>query len=74
MVAEVDTQTGLVIRDSVTAIDDRAPGESEQLTLSNFHALEDRETGEILVSLPRYFAQAPVDGAADITLIRSSLA
>jgi BNR repeat protein len=67
VVAEVDTRTGLVMRDSVTILDDRAPGESEQLTLSNFHALEDRESGEILVTLPRYYAHAPVDGAADFT-------
>jgi hypothetical protein len=57
---------------------DRAPGESERLTLSNFHALEDRESGEVLVTLPRYFANVPMDGArdftADLTLIRCGLA
>ena len=76
--AEVDTQTGLVIRDTVTAIDDRAPGESERLTLSNFHALEDRKSGDVLVTLPRYFAHVPMDGArdftADLTLIHCGLA
>lgn len=78
VMAEVDTETGLVIRDSVTAIEDRAPGESERLTLSNFHALEDRDSGEVLVTLPRYFANVPMDGArdfrADLTLIRCGLA
>ena len=78
VMAEVDTQTGLVIRDTVTAIDDRAPGESERLTLSNFHALEDRKSGDVLVTLPRYFAHVPMDGArdstADLTLIHCGLA
>ena len=78
VVAQVDRATGLLIRDSVTAIDDRAPGESERLTLSNFHVLEDRESGELLVTLPRYFANMPVGGeadfTADLTLIRCRLA
>jgi|AP95_1055475.scaffolds.fasta_scaffold15897_2 hypothetical protein len=78
VVAEVDTGTGLVIRDSVTTVDDRGSGESERLTLSNFHALEDRETGEVMVTLPRYFADVPVgvpsDFTADLTLIRCGLA
>ena len=78
VMAQVDTETGLVMRDSVTAVDDRGPGESERLTLSNFHALEDRKSGEVLIALPRYFAQMPVDGAtdftADLSLIRCGLA
>ena len=77
VMAEVDTKSGLVIRDSVATVDDRAPDESERLTLSNFHVLEDRETGEILITLPRYFARSPMDGGpdftADLTLIRCGL-
>ena len=74
VVAEVDSNSGLVVRDSVSTVDDRAPDESERLTLSNFHALEDRETGDVLVTLPRYSARAPMGGSsdftADLTLIR----
>jgi len=65
--AEVNRRTGLLVRESVSAIDDRQPGESERLTLSNFHALENRETGEVMVTLPRYFAHAAPEGGADFT-------
>jgi hypothetical protein len=58
IVGEVNQDTGLLIRDTVTILDDRQPGESERMTLSNFHAREDRETGNLLVFLPRFF----VDG------------
>ena len=74
VIAEVDRESGLVVRDSVTTLDDRAPHENVRLTLSNFHAIEDRQTGEVLVTLPRYFAQAPMHGSAgftaDLTLLR----
>ncbi|MEE2753625.1 MAG: hypothetical protein VX910_06545, partial [Candidatus Latescibacterota bacterium] len=58
IVGEVNQDTGLLIRDTVTILDDRQPGESERMTLSNFYAREDRETGNLLVFLPRFF----VDG------------
>ena len=78
VVAEVDRTSGLVLRDTVTAVDDRGPDETEALTLSNFHALEDRQTGELLVTLPRYFAHAAPDPTpdftADLTLLRCALA
>jgi hypothetical protein len=75
--AEVDRGSGLLLPDSVTTLDDRAPGESEALTLSNFHALEDRQSGDLFVTLPRYFAQAAPDPmpdfTADLTLLRCRL-
>jgi hypothetical protein len=58
VLGEVDLESGLLIRDSVTVLDDRRPGEDERLTLSNFYVREDRETGELLLHLPRFFAQA----------------
>lgn len=58
ILGEVSQDTGLLIRESVTILDDRQPGESVRMTLSNFHAREDRETGNLLVFLPRFF----VDG------------
>jgi hypothetical protein len=77
VLAEVDKKSGLVVRESVSVLDDRAPGESERLTLSNFHALEDRETGELLLTLPRYFTQwdsvGKSDFTADLTLLRFSI-
>ncbi len=57
ILGEVDNQTGLLKRDTVTAIDDRAPEESPYLTLSNFYLREDLETGELVLHLARLFAQ-----------------
>lgn len=55
-IGEVDRRTGLLVRDSLRLVDDRAPGESELLTLSNFFAREDRETHEIALHMTRLFA------------------
>ena len=55
ILGKVNRENGLLIRSSVTVIDDRRPGESERLTLSNFYVREDRETGELLLHLPRFF-------------------
>jgi hypothetical protein len=57
VLGEVDLESGLLIRDSVTVVDDRRPGEDERLTLSNFYVREDRETGELLLHVPRFFAR-----------------
>lgn len=78
VVGEVDRDTGCLLRDSVVAVDDRAEGESEKLTLSNFYARRDRETGELLVFLPRFFANAGDDGGradfgTDLSLIRVAI-
>ena len=77
VIAEVDRETGLLIRDSVRVIDDRQPGESEKLTLSNFYAREDRETGHLLLHLSRIFAHdfdpAGMDWTADALLYRMSV-
>jgi len=57
VLCEVERETGLVVRDSITVIDDRAPDESPHLTLSNFYVREDRETGELLLYMARLFAR-----------------
>ncbi|MBN1351521.1 exo-alpha-sialidase [candidate division KSB1 bacterium] len=57
VLAEVDQKSGLLLKKSVTIIDDRQPGESELLTLSNFYVRQDRETGDLLLHLPRFFSQ-----------------
>ncbi len=56
------------MRDTVASIDDLQPDESPYLTLSNFYAREDRETGELLLHMTRLFAQDfRVDGNTDWT-------
>lgn len=69
ILGEVDGETGLLIRDSVTAIDDRQPGEAKGLTLSNFHLREDMETGELVLNITRFYGKlSPVDGKTDWTI------
>jgi len=55
-VGEVDQDSGLLIRESLIKVDDRQPGESELLTLSNFYANEDREAHQIVLYMTRLFA------------------
>ena len=57
VLGEVDRQSGLLVRASVHVIDDRQDDDDEMLTLSNFYAREDRETGELLLHYPRFFAR-----------------
>ncbi|MHB9132287.1 MAG: sialidase family protein [Armatimonadota bacterium] len=73
VVAEVDSASGLLKRDTVCAIDDRGADECAALTLSNFFAREDRETGHLLVHLTRLFSQRPDDWTADALLYRIAL-
>ena len=54
VISEVERDSGQLIRDTVMTIDNRQPDEAESLTLSNFHAREDRSSGDILLYLPRY--------------------
>ena len=71
VLGEVDRTSGLLIRDSVAVIDARQEGEHELLTLSNFYAREDRETGDLLLHLPRFFAGDPEAGfGSDLSLLR----
>ena len=78
VIAEVDMKTGLLIRESVTSLDDRQPGESERLTLSNFLVRVERGSGDLLLHLSRLFAD-PKDTAngnvfhADAMLYRIEL-
>ena len=52
-IAEVDETIPALKRSTVTAIDDRQPGESPRLQLSNFSLLENRETHALEVYLTR---------------------
>jgi hypothetical protein len=57
VIGEVDQRSGLLRRGSVQTIDTLQPGEDPLLTLSNFHAREDRRTKEIAVHATRLFAK-----------------
>ena len=74
ILGEVDRHSGELIRSSVTSIDDRQPGESEQLTLSNFYVREERGTGDLLLHMPRFFADDDVPGfSSDLILQRIAI-
>ena len=75
VLCEVDRRSGLIIRKTVTTIDDRRNGEDERLTLSNFYAREDRETGHLLLHMSRllaggYTPEGKPDWTADALLYR----
>ena len=53
LIGEVNLGTGKLVQESCRIIDDRKPNEPENMTLSNFYAWEDRETGEIVMHMPR---------------------
>ena len=68
VMGEVDRRSGRLLRGSVRVIDDRGPGDSERLMLSNFVAREDRASGTVLLHLTRLFARSvgePPDWTAD---------
>lgn len=56
VLGKVNLRTGLLERNTLSVIDDRRDGEDARLTLSNFYAREDRETGHLLLHLSRFFA------------------
>jgi hypothetical protein len=55
-VGEVDQDSGLLIRDSLTQVDDRRPGDDEILMLYSIYAREDRQTRQIALHMTRLFA------------------
>lgn len=58
VIGEVDENSLLLRKQTITIIDDLKPGESPRTCLSNFHAYEDRETGEIVMCMPRWFVNS----------------
>jgi len=56
VMGEVDRRTGLLRRGSVRTVDTLQAGEDPVLSLSNFFAREDRQTGEIAIHMTRLFA------------------
>lgn len=55
VIAEVDPEHMTLRRDSLFVVDDRKPGESMNMTLSNFYAYVDRLTDEIVLHMSRWF-------------------
>ncbi|HOS44435.1 MAG TPA: sialidase family protein, partial [Armatimonadota bacterium] len=66
----VDPGSLRLVKDSLCEIDTRRPGEHEAMTLSNFHAHEDRVTGDILLHMGRWLTNGPEDWTADALLYR----
>ena len=52
-IVEIDEKTGQPKKESYTVIDTRREGETERVQLSNFILLEDRETGNIELTLAK---------------------
>lgn len=70
VIGEVDLKTGLLLKRTVTVADDRRDGECAHVTISNFQAREDRETGDLLIHTPRLFLHhicAAPGGEPDMT-------
>jgi len=57
VIAEVDQTSLLLKKETLLVIDDLQPGENSRLSLSNFHAFEDRVTHEVVFCMPRWFAR-----------------
>jgi len=65
IIGEVDRRTGLLERQRVRVVDDKAPHESTLLALSSPSSREDRETGEIVVNMTRWGANSAGNGRND---------
>lgn len=54
-IGTVNPETLLLEKESLCMVDTREPNEPEGMTLSNFFAREDRETGDIVLHMSRWF-------------------
>lgn len=54
VIGEVSMESGRLIEESVTVIDGRKPDDGDFLTLSNFYAREDRESGNLKLHMLRW--------------------
>ena len=66
IIGQVNSQTGLLIHNSILKIDDCQSDEAEQMTLSNFMGHEDRQTHEIILHMSRWQARGNMSGDAYI--------
>lgn len=70
VIGEVDLTNGLLLKSTVTVVGDQHAGECPHVTISNFLAREDRETGDLVVHTPRFFLHhisASPSGEPDMT-------
>jgi hypothetical protein len=72
VMGEVDRRSGLLMRESVRVIDDKGPDDDPLVTLSNFFAREDRESGGIALHMTRLVA-APTGWRGDAMIYRIAL-
>jgi hypothetical protein len=54
VLGEIDPATMMLIEESVITIDTKGPDDPDGLQLSNFFAIEDRETGDIVLPMQRW--------------------
>ena len=54
VVAEVQEEPFAIRRDTITVIDQQAPGEPDRVQMSNFRYYQDREDGNLVVFVTRY--------------------
>ncbi|MEI8245888.1 MAG: sialidase family protein [Lentisphaerota bacterium] len=54
VVAEIQEQPFGLKRETISVIDERAPGETASVQMSNFRFYQDSETGDLIVLLSRY--------------------
>ncbi len=52
-IAEMDEDKAALKKNTLTIIDDREPGDTEQVQFSNFSLLDNRETGDLEIYLSR---------------------
>lgn len=62
VIGEVNRMSGLLIRESVTVIEDRKPGMHEKIQFSNFTIYEDRLTRELVLDLPHFYPGRSQEG------------
>lgn len=72
MLGEVDRRSGLLQRETLRAIVDKGTDDDPSMTLSNFHAREDRESGGIALHMTRLVA-APSGWRGDALIYRIAL-
>ncbi len=72
VMGEVSLDSGCLIGETVTILDDRQPDDSDQVTLSNFYTREDKN-GDLLLYLPRLFSLGAEVWTTDLLQYRIAL-
>ncbi|MBT3601650.1 MAG: exo-alpha-sialidase [Candidatus Latescibacteria bacterium] len=72
VIGEVNLDSGCLMGETVTILDDRQALDSDQVTLSNFYVRED-QNGDLLLYLPRLFSGGENDWTTDLMQYRIAL-